>query len=125
MWIEIKVKPILKGEMYFVCQFQYKEDALKFESLLRDRFHKYGMELAEEKTRLIEFGRYANENAKNRGEKNAKTFNFLGFSFYCSTDSQQRKGYDEQRQAYKENKIFEEMVKIILNCKSNSSFGPC
>ena len=97
MWIEIKVKPILKGEMHFVryaddfvCTFQYRNDAETFENMLNERFYKYGLQLAEEKTRLIEFGRYANSNAKKRGERKAKTFDFLGFTFYCSTDSHKR-----------------------------------
>ena len=97
MWIEVKVKPILKGEMNFiryaddfVCCFQHKEDAEKFSQIIVERFKKFWLELADEKTRLIEFGRFANENAKRKGKKKAETFNFLGFTFYCSMDSHKK-----------------------------------
>lgn len=75
----------------FVCGFQYKEDAERFYKVLPKLFRKYGLELAEEKTRLIEFGRFASQNSKIRHMRNPKlskkldTFDFLGFTFYCST----------------------------------------
>ena len=84
-WFEDEVKPRLKGEAHEIrfaddaiwC-FQHKEDAEKVLAVLPKRFEKYGLTLHPEKTRLIEFGRYAAKNAKKRGEKPA-TFNFLGF----------------------------------------------
>src|SRR5215472_16106035 len=84
-WFEDEVKPRLKGEAHeirfaddaILC-FQHKEDAEKVLAVLPKRFEKYGLTLHPEKTRLIEFGRYAAKNAKKRGEKPA-TFNFLGF----------------------------------------------
>ena len=51
---------------------------------------KFNLELAEEKTRILEFGRFAVENRKARGEGKPETFSFLGFTFYCSTDSHKR-----------------------------------
>jgi hypothetical protein len=47
---------------------------------LRERLAKFGLELHPEKTRLIEFGRFATENRRKRGEGKPETFNFLGFS---------------------------------------------
>jgi RNA-directed DNA polymerase len=85
-WFEKVVKPRLRGEAYEVrfaddailC-FQHKEDAEKVLRVLPKRFEKYGLALHPEKTRLIEFGRYAAENARKRGKK-PDTFNFLGFT---------------------------------------------
>ena len=51
-----------------------------------ERFSKFGLELALDKTKILEFGRFANENRKKRGLRKAETFDFLGFTFYCSVD---------------------------------------
>jgi RNA-directed DNA polymerase len=63
--------------------FQYREEAEKFLEQLRERVRKFGLELHPEKTRLIEFGRYAAERRKKRGEGKPETFNFLGFTHIC------------------------------------------
>jgi RNA-directed DNA polymerase len=86
-WFEEVVKPRLKGEAYeirfaddaILC-FQHKEDAEKVLAVLPKRFEKYGLTLHPEKTRLIEFGRYAARNARKQSKKPA-TFNFLGFTY--------------------------------------------
>ena len=67
----------------FVCCFQYKEEATQFYERLKHRMVHFGLELEEEKSRLIEFGRFAEENCRKRGTK-PETFNFLGFAHYCS-----------------------------------------
>src|SRR5580700_9526496 len=74
-WFENEVKPRLKGAAYeirfaddAVLCFQYKEDAEKVMEVLPKRFAKYGLTIHPEKTRLLEFGRYAEENAKRQGE---------------------------------------------------------
>lgn len=64
--------------------FQHKDEAIKVYKLLKERFNKIGLEFAEEKTRLIEFGRFASENCKRNGKSKPDTFNFLGFTHYCS-----------------------------------------
>jgi len=56
-----------------------------FYGLLKKRMGHFGLELQEEKSRLIEFGRFAQENAAKKGEK-AETFDFLGFTHYCSVN---------------------------------------
>ena len=50
------------------------------------RLAKFDLELAPEKTRILEFGRFAAENRQRRGEGKPGTFSFLGFTYYCSTD---------------------------------------
>ena len=64
--------------------FQYREDADRMRKELTTRLQKFGLELHKEKTRLIEFGRFAEGNRKRRGEGKPKTFDFLGFTHICS-----------------------------------------
>lgn len=77
-WYEYKVKPKLKGKSYliryaddFVVLFQYEEEAKEFYKELKARMKQARLELAEEKTKIIPFGRY-------KGTKDK--FNFLGFT---------------------------------------------
>jgi group II intron reverse transcriptase/maturase len=66
-----------------VVGFEHRDDAERFLADLRDRFAEFNLELADEKTRLIEFGRYAARNRKNRGLPKPETFDFLGFTHAC------------------------------------------
>jgi hypothetical protein len=59
--------------------FQYQTDADRFLENLRERLAKFGLELHPDKTRRIEFGRFAEKNRKRRGEGKPETFDFLGF----------------------------------------------
>lgn len=68
----------------FVAGFQHKTEAERFLSLLTDRLAKFGLELHPDKTRLLEFGRFANERRAKRGEPPADTFDFLGFTHICT-----------------------------------------
>jgi RNA-directed DNA polymerase len=86
----IYLKPRLRGaahEIRFaddaVLCFQYKEDAERVMEVLPKRFAKYGLTIHPEKTRLLEFGRYAEEKAKRQGKKPA-TFDFLGYTHVCA-----------------------------------------
>jgi len=63
-----------------VLGFQYRDEAELFLKELGERLGKFGLELHPEKTRLIEFGRYAAKFRQERGEGRPETFNFLGFS---------------------------------------------
>jgi group II intron reverse transcriptase/maturase len=67
----------------FVVGFEWEWDAQRFLADLRERFAKFGLELHPDKTRLIEFGRYAADNRKARGLGKPETFNFLGFTHMC------------------------------------------
>jgi RNA-directed DNA polymerase len=89
LWFEKRVKPQAKGKAYlfrfaddFLGAFQYKEDAENFERNLKDRLEGFGLEVAPEKTKRIEYGPYAVQNAKSKGEKRPM-FTFLGFTHYC------------------------------------------
>jgi RNA-directed DNA polymerase len=69
----------------FVMGFQSQVDAERFLQELKQRLEKFGLQLHPDKTRLIEFGRYAAERREKRGEGKPETFNFLGFTHCCGT----------------------------------------
>ncbi len=69
-----------------VMGFQHREDAERFLDELHCRLGEFGLELAEEKTRLIEFGRFAARDRERRGEPKPETFTFLGFTHICATN---------------------------------------
>jgi RNA-directed DNA polymerase len=73
-----------------VVGFQHETDACRFLDMMRDRLEEFALTLHPEKTRLIEFGRYAASNRKRRGLGKPETFTFLGFTFICGTS---RRGY--------------------------------
>jgi group II intron reverse transcriptase/maturase len=68
-----------------VLGFQHRDEAERFLEQLRERLGKFGLELHPEKTRLIEFGRFAAKSRKERGEGKPETFDFLGFTHICGT----------------------------------------
>jgi RNA-directed DNA polymerase len=87
LWFEKKIKPACRGEAYlvrfaddFVATFQYREDVDRFQTKVRERFAEFGLELAEEKTRGILFGRFAAITRQRYGQGRPETFEFLGFS---------------------------------------------
>ena len=89
LWFSRRIRKQCRGEAYyfrfaddFLACFQYKGDAEHFEDRLNDRLEGFGLEVAKEKTRCIEFGRFARANAQKRGQK-PKEFTFLGFTHYC------------------------------------------
>ena len=69
----------------FVIGFEHHADAIACLSELQERFAKFGLKLNDQKTRLIEFGRYASERRRRRGEGRPGTFDFRGFTHQCST----------------------------------------
>ena len=69
----------------FMVGFQHKTDAERFLAELRERFAKFALELHPEKTRLLEFGAYADQNRKRRKQGKPENFNFLGFTHLCGT----------------------------------------
>ena len=73
----------------FVAGFQHPKVAERFQQELIARLHQFDLELHADKTRLIEFGRYAMSNRAARGEGKPETFHFLGFTHICGTN---RKG---------------------------------
>jgi RNA-directed DNA polymerase len=68
----------------FVVGFEHREEAERFLAELRERFAEFGLALHPDKTRLIEFGRFADKNRRGRGDGKPETFNFLGFTHSCA-----------------------------------------
>jgi len=68
----------------FVVGFQHESDARRFWTELEARLERFGLALHPEKTRLVEFGRYAAERRKRKGQRRPETFDFLGFTHFCS-----------------------------------------
>jgi RNA-directed DNA polymerase len=69
----------------FVVGFQHESDARRFLEELRERVRQFNLELHADKTRVIEFGRFASERRERRGKGKPETFNFLGFTHICDT----------------------------------------
>ena len=67
----------------FILGFQYEDDARRLHEELKERLEKFNLDLSEEKTRLLEFGRFAESNRVERGEGKPETFSFLGFVHIC------------------------------------------
>jgi RNA-directed DNA polymerase len=97
LWAEAWRKKVARGQVIvvryaddLVMGFQHKADAERFLEDFRGRLAKFGLELHPEKTRLLEFGRYAAVNRRKRGEKKPETFTFLGFVHQCGTSPKGR-----------------------------------
>jgi group II intron reverse transcriptase/maturase len=91
-WFERDVKPRMDGESSliryaddFIVSFELEADAVKYQSVLPKRLARFSLSVAEEKTKLIRFGRFARRDCQRRGEGAPETFDFLGFTHYCGT----------------------------------------
>jgi RNA-directed DNA polymerase len=91
LWFERVVKPRLRGEAYlvryiddFVVCCQYRSDALRLQEVLRHRLGRFGLTLEPTKTKLVEFGRFAQRHASKHGRNRPETIYFLGFTLYCT-----------------------------------------
>jgi len=96
LWVQQWRKKQAQGEVIvvrysddFIVGFQHRREAERFLADLHERLRRFGLELHPEKTRILEFGRFARGNRNRRGEGKPETFNFLGFTHICS---QTRKG---------------------------------
>ena len=69
----------------FVVCFKQEADAKRFRIEMEQRLKQFGLEIAPEKTKTLEFGPQAQRKAKERGKRKAETFDFLGFTHYCAT----------------------------------------
>ncbi|WHY79456.1 group II intron reverse transcriptase/maturase [Neobacillus sp. WH10] len=95
LWFEKRVRKQCNGQAYivryaddFVCCFQYKSEAEQFFHSLKLRLKKFNLEIAEDKTKIIPFGKFAEKNANQQGRSKPATFDFLGFTHYCGKSKQ-------------------------------------
>ena len=87
-WFERDVKPRMRGECYllrfaddFICCFEDARDAQRYQAVLPKRLGRFSLSVAEDKTKLIRFGRFARGSQSRSGAP--ETFDFLGFTHYC------------------------------------------
>lgn len=116
LWFDKIVRKHCRGEAHivryaddFVCCFQYEEDAQRFYRVLKLRLNKFNLDIAEDKSRLIAFGRHAEARSKREGRK-PETFDFLGFTHYCSK-SQKGTFRVKRKTSRKKYKV------SLINCK--------
>ena len=90
LWVQQRKHDRSRGEMIivrwaddFVVGFEHRSQAEKFLGELKERMLKFELELHPEKTRILEFGRFAANNRRKRGLRKPETFNFLGFTHIC------------------------------------------
>ncbi|MGG0741466.1 reverse transcriptase domain-containing protein [Niallia taxi] len=95
LWFEKRVRKQTKGQAFmvryaddFVCCFQSKSEAEQFFQSLKLRLKKFNLEIAEDKTKIIPFGKFAGKEAKHKGNSKPATFEFLGFTHYCGKSKQ-------------------------------------
>lgn len=91
LWVNWWRKRHARGDVYiiryaddFVVGFQYRSDAVALRCALADRMRQFGLKLHPEKTRLLEFGRFAITNREERDAGRPETFDFLGFTHACA-----------------------------------------
>ncbi|MDI3547476.1 MAG: RNA-directed polymerase [Halanaerobiales bacterium] len=123
-WFENFVKKTCRGQAEmvryaddFVCCFQYRSDAVKFYNTLKKRLNKFKLEIAEEKSKIIEFGRFAEENSKRYGRR-TETFDFLGFTHYCGQNKKGKfrvKRKTSRKKYRKKLKEFNNWIKSVRN----------
>lgn len=90
-WYKVIIEKKSKGATFlvvyaddFITGFQYKNEAEAYYKALEKRMNKFGLELESSKSRLLAFGRFAENERKQKGLGKSETFDFLGFTFYCS-----------------------------------------
>src|ERR1700758_5040684 len=94
LWVNVWRQKWAQGEVVvvryaddIVLGFQYKSDADRFRENLAERLKRFGLELHPDKTRRIEFGRFAEQSRTKRGEGKPETFDFLGFTHISGKNS--------------------------------------
>lgn len=110
LWAERWRRREAKGAMIIVryaddivVGFEYESDGRRFQTMLRERLRQFDLQLHPEKTRLIEFGRYAAHRGKKRGLSRPETFDFLGFTHISGRS---RKGtFQLQRKSRRDRRV--------------------
>ncbi|NTV46762.1 MAG: group II intron reverse transcriptase/maturase [Chlorobiales bacterium] len=97
LWFERREKRQMQGYTKFVryaddflIGAQHKPDAEKIRTDVAERLQQFGLELSAEKTKVLEFGRFAKQNSLRRGKRKPDTFDFLGFTHYCTETRDKR-----------------------------------
>ena len=102
-----------------VMGFQREREAKEFLEEMRERFRKFNLELHEEKTRLIEFGRNAANHCRHRGKGKPETFDFLGFTHICGINRRSG-GFTVRRQTKKEEAASKTQTTLSTDARENA-----
>jgi group II intron reverse transcriptase/maturase len=115
LWFEHRIKRESRGRARlfrfaddFVSCHQYRNDAEAYMAKLKQRLAKFGLELAEKKTRCLKFGRHAREDARKQGKK-PEEFTFLGFTHYCGKT---KNGYFKLKRRTSRSKMRQSLQKL-------------
>lgn len=95
LWYKEVIEKRAEGENFlvvyaddFIAGFQYQRESQAYYEALKKRMSKFGLELESSKSEIIKFGKFAEQNRKALGQGKPETFDFLGFTFYCSRTRQ-------------------------------------
>jgi len=95
LWYKEVIEKRVEGNTFlvvyaddFIAGFQYQREAEEYYEALKERMSKFGLELESSKSKIIKFGKYTEQSRKQLGEGKPETFDFLGFTFYCSRTRQ-------------------------------------
>ncbi len=108
----------------FVVGFQHKRDAERFLNAVKERFESFELDIHPDKTRLIEFGRFALKDRRQRGQGRPETFDFLGFTHYCAKDRRGRFQLGRKpvaRRMSRTLKRIKEALRRRMHCKSKET----
>jgi group II intron reverse transcriptase/maturase len=104
----------------FIVGFEHEDDARRFLDEMRARLAEFALSLHPEKTRLIEFGRFAANNRKRRGLGKPETFNFLGFTFICGKSRRGKFLVKRQTRSDRLRAKVKEVKKVLRRCMHQS-----
>lgn len=122
VWVEHTIKPRLRGFIAqvryaddFVLCFQHRSDAEEVRQMLTERFAEFGLRLHPDKTRLLHFGRFEREDSRKENRK-PNTFDFLGFTFFCTED---RKGRFTVKSKTRAKRLGRGLLAVSQWCRQN------
>lgn len=125
MWVHAWRGRCARGEVYvvryaddFVMGLQYRDDGERLMAALQHRLARFGLRLHSEKTRLIEFGRFAASNRKRRGAGKPQTFNFLGMTHVCSRNRHGRFALKRHARVDRQRAFIQETKRWLLANRS-------
>lgn len=121
LWVLSWRRTQTRGEVYvvryaddFVMGFQYEQDAMAMRQAVAERFAEFGLELHPEKTRVIQFGRFARGDRERRGLRKPETFDFLGFTHIASAD---RRGWFQLKRQTSRKKRRAKIAAVTEECE--------
>jgi group II intron reverse transcriptase/maturase len=121
LWADSWRQKRANGDVYvvryaddFVMGFQHEQDAHAMHRALSERMAKFGLELHPDKTRVLEFGRYARREREKKGLSGPETFTFLGFMHVCGVS---RKGTYQLQRLTSAKKLRASLARVKEGCK--------